>query len=172
MSPRKENEQMSPLADNPQLVSLVLEGRECRTPAPLNAVGEEMLVKARGLDTGGSFALFHLTAPPMTRPPLHLHTREDELWYVLEGKLVFQLADRRIEADAGTTIFAPRGTVHAYQNFDQQAARLLIMVTPAGTDQFFEVLSAGTPEGGLPDFAFIQSLDAKYGLTTLGPPLR
>jgi quercetin dioxygenase-like cupin family protein len=101
-----------------------------------------------------------------------VHTREDELFYVLEGKLVFELAGRRIEAGAGATIFAPRGTAHTYQNFGQQPARLLIMVTPAGMDEFFEELSAGTPEGALPDMAFIVSLDAKYGLTTLGPPLR
>ncbi len=66
---------MSPLTDRPKSASLFLGRHECRTPAPLNAVGEEMLVKARGLDTGGRFAFFHLMASAMSGRRARAHPR-------------------------------------------------------------------------------------------------
>jgi hypothetical protein len=57
---------------------------EGRTPAPLNVVGEETLVKVSPADSGGALAAFHLVAPPMSGPPRHVHSREDEWFYVLE----------------------------------------------------------------------------------------
>lgn len=151
--------------------SLVLSPHQGRTPMPLNIVMEEVLVKASGADTAGRFAFFHLTAPTMSGPPLHVHTKEDELFYVLEGELVFQVANERVTAGPGTTVFFPRGVVHTYQNFSQEPARLLIMVTPAGFDRFFEELSAGTAPGQLPDLEFFTNLLGKYGMTMVGPPL-
>jgi quercetin dioxygenase-like cupin family protein len=153
------------------LRNLVLRSTEGRTPAPLNAVGEELLIKAGGRDTDERFAFFHLTVPAMSGPPLHVHTREDELFYIVDGELTFQIDDGRIVASAGTTVFAPRGIVHTYQNFSLQTGRLLIMVTPAGLDRFFEELSAGTPRGAMPNIAFLEGLHVKYGITTMAPPL-
>src|SRR5215472_16256987 len=72
--------------------SLVVGPLQGRTPSPLNAVGEDLLVKAAGADTMQQFAFFHLTVPNMSGPPLHVHTREDELFYVLDGELVFKIA--------------------------------------------------------------------------------
>lgn len=142
-----------------------------RTAIALNIVGEEVLVKATGTDTTDRFAFFHLQVPPMSGPPLHVHTREDELFYVLDGELVFQIETERVTAGPGTTVFFPRTTVHTYQNFTSQTARLLIMVTPAGFDRFFEELSTGTPPGEMPDMDFFNSLLGKYGMTMMGPPL-
>ena len=65
--------------------SNVVAARDGRTPAPLNIVGEETLVKVSAEDSEGTLAFFHLVAPPMSGPPRHVHTREDELFYVLEG---------------------------------------------------------------------------------------
>jgi|SRR5215469_2694481 len=78
--------------------SLVVGPLQGRTPSPLNAVGEDLLVKAAGADTMQQFAFFHLTVPNMSGPPLHVHTREDELFYVLDGELVFKIADQRVSA--------------------------------------------------------------------------
>ena len=162
---------METITTRSKLASLVLRSTEGRTPAPLNAVGEELLIKAAGPDTADRFAFFHLTVPPMSGPPLHVHTREDELFYILSGELTFQIDDARTAVNADTTVFAPRGIVHTYQNFSREASRLLIVVTPAGLDRFFEELSAGTPLGVMPDIAFLEGLHAKYGITTMGPPL-
>jgi mannose-6-phosphate isomerase-like protein (cupin superfamily) len=150
---------------------IVLPAHEGRTPAPLNVVGETTLVKVSPADSDGGYALFHLIAPPMSGPPLHVHSREDECFYVLAGELVFELDGVCHTVQAGGTVAVQRGVPHRYQNFTTRDAELLIFTTPGGFCGFFEEISALTPPGGLPSMAQLQSLDARYGLTTLGPPL-
>jgi quercetin dioxygenase-like cupin family protein len=142
-----------------------------RTRAPLNIVGEETLVKVSATDSNGQLAFFHLVAPPMSGPPRHVHSREDELFYVLEGELVFELDGTRYPVGPGGTVYLRRGVVHAYQNFTATDARLLIATTPGGFSEFFVELSAATPLGGLPDLEVLGALGEKYGITTLGPPM-
>ena len=151
--------------------TIVLTAHEGRTPAPLNIVGETTLVKLAPEDCEGRYAVFHLEAPPMSGPPLHVHAREDEFFYVLEGELVFEIDGISNVVRAGGSVGLLRGTPHRYQNFTQQNARLLIVTTPGDFANFFVELSGITPQGGFPSMEQLQSLDAKYGLTTLGPPL-
>jgi quercetin dioxygenase-like cupin family protein len=162
---------MSHSSTSPSLPTLVVGPGESRTTAPLNVVGEELQVKVAGRDTDDRFAILYFAVPSMTGPPLHRHTHEDELFYVLEGELTFQIDGKSCIAKTGAAVFAPRHTVHTYQNFSSLAARLLIMVAPAGLEHFFEELSKGTPAGAAPDPIFFRTLDEKYGLKTLGPPL-
>jgi len=149
----------------------VVAAHEGRTPQPLNIVGEETLVKVSPQDSDGTLAFFHLVAPPMSGPPLHVHTREDELFYVLEGEIVFELDGERHTVRAGDTVYLRRGVVHAYQNFTKSDARLLITTTPGGFSDFFVELSAVTPLGGLPPLDRVAAIGAKYGMTMLGPPM-
>jgi quercetin dioxygenase-like cupin family protein len=149
----------------------VVPAADGRTPAPLNIVGEETLVKVSGQDSDGTLAFFHLVAPPMSGPPRHVHTREDELFYVLEGELVFDLDGERHTVRAGDTVYLRRGVVHAYQNFTTSTARLLIATTPGVFSGFFVELSAATPLGGLPAPDLLDAISTKYGITMLGPPM-
>jgi len=152
-------------------MAFTLEAHEGRT-APLNVVGEPTLVKVAAADTGGAFALFHLTAPPLTGPPLHRHSREDEAFYVLEGELVFEVDGVRTTVGAGGVVYLPRGVTHRYQNFTKQDVQLLIAVTPGGFHDFFVELSAATPAGGgMPPLDVLQQIDVRYGIETLGPPM-
>ena len=151
--------------------SNVVAARDGRTPAPLNIVGEETLMKVSGQDSDGTLAFFHLVAPPMSGPPRHVHTREDELFYVLEGELVFELDGERHTVRAGDTVYLRRGVVHAYQNFTTSDARLLIATTPGEFSGFFVELSAATPLGGLPAPDLLAAISTKYGITMLGPPM-
>src|ERR1700682_5957486 len=128
----------------------VVAARDGRTAAPLNIVGEETLVKESAEDSEETLAFFHLVAPPMSGPPRHVHTREDELFHVLEGELVFELDGERHTVRAGDTVYLRRGVVHAYQNFTKRDARLLIATTPGVFSDFFVELSAATPPGALP----------------------
>ena len=150
---------------------VVLSAEEGRTTAPLNIVGETTLVKIAPEDCEGRYAGFHLDAPPMSGPPLHVHAREDEFFYVLEGELVFEVDGVCHTVRAGGSVGLQRGTPHRYQNFTEHTARLLIVTTPGDFAHFFEELSAITPPGGLPSMEQLLSLDAKYGITTFGPPL-
>jgi len=149
----------------------VVAARDGRTPAPLNIVGEETLVKVSAEDSDGTLAFFHLVAPPMSGPPRHVHTREDELFYVLEGELVFELDGERHTVLAGDTVYLRRGVVHAYQNFTRSNARLLIATTPGVFSGFFVELSAATPLGALPDADRLNDIGTRYGITMLGPPM-
>jgi mannose-6-phosphate isomerase-like protein (cupin superfamily) len=149
----------------------VLDAKGGRTPAPLNVVGETTLVKVSPGDCDSAMACFHLVAPPMSGPPLHVHSREDEFFHVLEGELVFELDGDRCTVATGGSVFLRRGVRHRYQNFTPLDARLLIVTTPGDFCRFFEELSSATPQGGLPSMETLRSLDAKYGLRTLGPPM-
>jgi mannose-6-phosphate isomerase-like protein (cupin superfamily) len=152
--------------------SVVLAAAEGRTAAPLNVVGEETLVKFAPEDCDGQMAVFHLVAPPMSGPPLHVHTREDEFFHVLEGELVFEIDGVRHTVGVGGSVGLRRGVPHRYQNFTAHDARLLIVTAPGAFCGFFKELSAITPAGGLPTMEQLLSLDATYGLTTLGPPMQ
>ena len=142
-----------------------------RTPMPLNVVGEETLMKVSSADSDGLMSFFHLVAPPMSGPPRHVHSREDELFYVLEGEIVFELDGTRHTVRPGGTVYLRRGVAHAYQNFTSTTARLLIVTTPGACGGLFVELSAATPPGEFPDIDVLVQISERYGITVLGPPM-
>ncbi len=164
-------EPLEPAPDDENAGPFVLGPGEGRTAAPLLVVGETGLAKLRGADCGGQFCLFHFVAPPMTGPPLHVHSREDEWFYVLDGEIVFQLDGVRHTVGPGGFVYSPRDVVHAYQNFTDRDASLLIATMPGAFGVMFEEMSAATPPGGMPSIEVLESLHQKYGITTMGPPL-
>jgi mannose-6-phosphate isomerase-like protein (cupin superfamily) len=85
--------------------------------------GDDAFVIAEWRDPGGS------TGPPRLIAPLHVHHRDDEAWYVIEGALRVQVGSEQIEARAGSAVFAPRGTPHTYWNPDPGAVRYLLVMT-------------------------------------------
>jgi quercetin dioxygenase-like cupin family protein len=160
-----------PAATNEPARPFVLAPSEGRTAAPLLVVGETGLAKLRAEDCGGQLCLFHFVAPPMSGPPLHRHSREDEWFYVLDGEIVFQLDGVRHTVGPGGMVYSPRNVVHAYQNFTKSDARLLIATMPGAFGTMFEEMSAATPPGGMPSMEVLEALHQKYGITTMGPPL-
>jgi mannose-6-phosphate isomerase-like protein (cupin superfamily) len=86
-------------------------------------------------DPDGSFVIAEWTAegapsgPPQLVAPLHLHRRDDEAWYVLEGRLAFRVGDEELEARAGEAVFAPRGVPHTFWNPSSEPARYLLVMT-------------------------------------------
>ena len=154
-----------------RLKTLVLGPQDHRLREPLDVLGEPGLVKLSGGDTNNAVAMVHLTVPKLSGPPLHRHSREDEWFYILDGEITCEVDGKRFTAGAGTSAFAPRGTAHAYQNFRDEAAHVLVMVTPAGLDQFFEDVTAQNKGLSQPDFARVEQLMQSYGMELLGPPL-
>ena len=86
--------------------------------------GKDSFVIAEWRDAGGP------PGPPRFIAPLHLHHNDDEAWYVLEGALSVRVGDRDVEAKAGTAVFVPRGTAHAYWNSGPGLLRYLLVMTP------------------------------------------
>jgi quercetin dioxygenase-like cupin family protein len=78
--------------------------------------------------------------PPGGGPPLHVHSREEEGFYVLEGEITFTVNGERLVAGVGTFANMPVGTPHSFRNESDRPARMLISVAPAGLEKmFFEV---------------------------------
>jgi quercetin dioxygenase-like cupin family protein len=151
--------------------AFVLSARQGRTREPLGVHGMELLVKLASADTDDAAAIFHLTIPPMSGPPLHRHSREDEWFYVLHGEITAELEGQRILLRAGDCFFAPRGAAHAFQNFGNAAAQMLVMVTPGQLVRLFEELSAWNKRLPAPDPRRLEELADEYGVEILGPPL-
>jgi len=142
-----------------------------RGPGPLNILGDIVRIKLGGADTDGRFAIMEDRTEPQAGPPLHRHSLEDEWFYVLEGEYRFEVDGRFIHAGAGSSVLAPRGTAHTFQNVGSKPGRLLIFVEPAGLDMFFTELAAATEGMDQPDLAVVGPAFSRYGLELLGPPL-
>lgn len=125
------------------------DGRRIRLPDR----GSEVTFKAAGSDTGGRLAVVE-SAPAPGGPgfPPHRHRLADEALYVLEGEVAIRVGARAVRAAAGSFVFVPRGTVHAFSNPGPTPARVLIIFLPAGLEQFLEETAAAFRAGGqLPD---------------------
>jgi mannose-6-phosphate isomerase-like protein (cupin superfamily) len=70
-------------------------------------------------------------------PDPHIHTREDETFFLLEGQLEFMLGDETIVAGPGDFVNVPRGTVHRFKNTGTETARMVLTFTPAGIERWF-----------------------------------
>ena len=154
-----------------KLKTLVLGPQDYRLGEPLEVLGEAGLVKLAGADTGNAVAVVHLTVPRLAGPPLHRHSREDEWFYVLDGDLTWEVDGQRFAGGAGNSAFVPRGTAHTFQNFGDEAAHILVMVTPAGLDRFFAEVTTLNKGLSQPDFPRVEQLMQSYGMELLGPPL-
>lgn len=105
------------------------------------------------------------TAPPQFGPPPHIHEREDEAFFVLDGTFDILCGDQTIRASAGEHVFGPRGVVHTFRNVGSGPGRVLIIINPAGFERCLEELSKLPP--GPPDIAKVSAICAKYGCKIL-----
>lgn len=153
------------------LAAFALSASEGRTSKPMNIHGAEISVKLADADTHGAIAIFHEIAPPLSGPPLHRHSREDEWFYVLSGEITIEIDGQRSVLSAGSSAFAPRGTAHTIQNFGDSPAEMLIMVTPGSFNLFLEELASLNTGRSTPDTEGTERLMNDYGLELLGPPL-
>ena len=89
------------------------------------------VIKATGADTGGQMTIVEMAEPPGAEAPLHVHHREDEAFWILEGDVTFQVGDATIEAAAGDYLFGPRDIPHRY-TVGENGCRMLFICTPGG----------------------------------------
>jgi len=91
--------------------------------------------KVTGEETHGKLALAEVCAPRGSGSPVHTHRHEDEAWYILDGELTLWLGEDSRRATGGDFVFGPRGVCHRFR-VDSDVARFLILVTPAGFEDF------------------------------------
>jgi quercetin dioxygenase-like cupin family protein len=92
---------------------------------------------ATGEETNKAFFQFEAIVPPGGGPPAHVHSREDESFYVVRGSLEILLGDSLCHAKAGDFVYIPRGTVHRFKNVGGTTAVQLVTFVPAGMEGFF-----------------------------------
>ena len=134
----------------------------------VNVIGNALNIRIHGHDTGGVLAVVESVDPPGGGPPPHIHHREDETFQVLEGEYEFTCDGKTFTARAGATIFAPRGVPHYYRYVGQTPGRLMVTITPAGFEGFFEEVGALSPQQQ--DIPRVMEIGKKYGLEILPPP--
>ena len=134
-------------------------------------VGDVYRFLATGEDTNGKYAMWEAIVPPGGGPPPHVHSREEEGFFVLEGEITLHVGDKRIVAKAGAFANMPVGTPHSFKNESERTARMLISVVPAGLEQmFFEVgvLLADGATTALPptkeEIGKLLAVAARYGI--------
>lgn len=103
-------------------------------------VGDVYRFLATGEDTDGKYAMWEAIVPPGGGPPPHIHSREEESFYILEGEITFTVGDETIVATQGTFANMPVGSLHSFKNNTDKTARMVLSVAPAGLEKmFFEV---------------------------------
>jgi quercetin dioxygenase-like cupin family protein len=131
--------------------------------APLGRLGTVHKVPAYVTD--GRVAVVEHTLPPrQLGAPLHRHSREDELSFVLSGRLGAKLGDEVIEAGEGSYVLKPRGQWHTFWNAGDTDLRFLELLIPGGFDAYFQWLSTMLAAGDNPGRSAIQTLAAEYGV--------
>src|SRR5579871_3636938 len=120
--------------------AVIKHAKEGRTMA---IVGDVYRFLATGDDTNGKYALFEALVGPGGGPPAHVHSREEEGFYILEGEITFTINGERIMATAGMFANMSVGTPHSFKNESTKPSKMLIFVAPAGLERMF--LEVGVP---------------------------
>lgn len=136
-----------------------------------------MTIKANGSDTAGAFALMEVVRPAGSAPPLHLHRREEESIWLLEGTMTVKRGDEFLEGTPGSFVYLPRDVPHSFVVEGDRAARYLLLITPGGGEQYF--VESGRPAEGLPQppadsraLERVKAVAPKFGIEIIGPPLQ
>jgi quercetin dioxygenase-like cupin family protein len=125
--------------------------------------GDVITIRATGETTGGAFTLLETTVPPGGGPPPHVHTREDESFYVVEGEFEFRTPGDTRRIGPGAFVFAPRNVPHAFRNVGAAPGKLIVFVQPAGFERFLAEFATLPPDAP-PDFARMAAIAARHGL--------
>lgn len=137
----------------------------------VSALGSEYRYKVVGGDTNGAYSLVEETLVAEEGPPMHVHDDEEEAFYVLSGRGVFVVDDQRRTLEAGDFVLVPRGRPHALARVGEEDLRMLVIISPAGLEQFFveverlEALGQSLGEDELVELA------GTFGTRIVGPPI-
>jgi ketosteroid isomerase-like protein/quercetin dioxygenase-like cupin family protein len=134
---------------------------------PIYFLGLPTILRATGQTTNGAFGLVEQLMPPGFASPYHTHHLEDEAFYVLEGEMAFVCDGRWTNAGPGTYVFGPRHMPHGFRVLGDTPARMLLLCTPGGFDQF--VVEMSEPAPAPPDMTKLMALAATYNVDILGP---
>ncbi len=132
------------------------------TTGRLIAMGARFVME--GGDSENRFSLVeHPIIPKGLAAPMHLHTREDEYSYILEGRWGFQLGDQVVYGEPGDLVYKPRNVWHSFWNASDTPARLLEVISPSGFEHYFDEFSKILGQHGLERMDLFQEFNERYG---------
>lgn len=139
-------------------------------------LANRMTIKATGANTGGAFGLVESLIAPGFSPPLHVHHREDESFWVLEGEVTMRCGDESFRAGPGAFVFLPRDVPHTFVVEGDAPARMLTLLTPGGGEGMFieggrPAEGDGLPPAAPPDIERLKRVSERYGAEIVGPPM-
>lgn len=141
------------------------------------AMGSLFEMKLQSGETGGLLGLAEVTQPPGVATPLHVHTREAEVFYVLEGMLTYEAGGDLHKLSAGSTMYLPMGVPHRFRITGDSPARILALVLPGGLLDLYGQVGVPATSRSIPtspdpeEFARWGAAAPEFGLDVLGPPL-
>jgi quercetin dioxygenase-like cupin family protein len=141
------------------------------------SLGGRFTVKLDGRVSEDRYSLVEAVAFRSTEPPLHIHHREDEAWYILDGQVTFHVGHGVHRATSGAFVFAPRGIAHTF-TVDVEPTRVLVLASPSGFEHFAIELGERAvddePPVGLtvPGPDVLGPVAQRYGIEVIGPPWR
>jgi quercetin dioxygenase-like cupin family protein len=137
------------------------------------SLGELLTMVATAEQTGGAFSLMHERLPRGAEPPPHVHRREDEAFFLLDGDLTVRVGDQVFTASTGSFVFCPRDVPHLL-TVESDEVRMLTLCTPGGVERLFVELGEPASNRTLPpddiagpDVERIVTLAAHYGAEVL-----
>jgi quercetin dioxygenase-like cupin family protein len=134
--------------------------------------GQLATVKATAADTGGAYTLVEIAVGPDYATPLHVHHREDEAFWMLEGHATFSVGKEAFEAPVGTYLFGPRDVPHSWAA-GRDGARMLYLFSPGGFEELIEEMSVPAkaltppPPEVVPPENFVE-IATRFGVELLG----
>jgi quercetin dioxygenase-like cupin family protein len=138
--------------------------------------GDIFTFKATSEQTDGKYALFEVVVAPQLGPPPHIHSREDEAFYIQEGTIEFHLDEQTIVANPGTFLHSPKGQLHSFRNIGEAVAKMLIWTAPGGIEKFFAQVGTKVESSSVSPLPITQEVidlmlatAPKYGITIVLP---
>jgi mannose-6-phosphate isomerase-like protein (cupin superfamily) len=137
-------------------------------------LGDLYTFKAYSEETENAYALIEIIMQINSAVPHHIHTHENESFYIQEGEMEFQLGEETIVATPGTFVHSPKGQPHSFRNIGEKPAKLLCWLTPSSLEKLF--MEIGTkvsaenvkPLGVTPeDIEKLLAIAPEYGLEIL-----
>ena len=136
----------------------------------LSLRGTQVAYKAEGERPGGGPTFLEFTAAPGFSTGDHVHSRIEEIFYVVEGEFQIRAGDRTLRAKPGDFVLVPPGVPHGFGNPDGAPAKMVLLISPAGVhEQYFEELAALLAKPGAPDIQAIAELRQRYDTQQVSP---
>jgi mannose-6-phosphate isomerase-like protein (cupin superfamily) len=167
-------EAQKPTVDRPKKGFKVDKGKG-RNIENLKVLSSTFDCKVSGKDTNGQLCIFDtIRDKGFGGPPLHLHHKQDEWFYVIKGEFKVQVGDEVLILKEGDSAFAPRKVPHAFAKTSEGVAQMMVLFQPAGKmeDFFIERASLENETDLVKKEAALKTLWDRHGMKVVGQPLK